>query len=170
MSYSHKDKSKVLTLSVQLKERGLNVWLDEWVIQPGDDIYLKIEKGLEMSHSLILCMSKAAFGSDWLALERSTVIFRDPTNLSRRFIPLLLEDCEIPHSLKRFLYIDGRMLDENTIQKLVEACRLPKATDTRPEQQIWDRLDVLHELEELQYKDLVQVFEKLQNLQTKGRK
>ena len=40
-----------------------------------------------------LCLSPAALGSDWVGLERSTVLFRDPANASRRIIPLLLTDC-----------------------------------------------------------------------------
>jgi hypothetical protein len=43
-----------------------------------------------------LCLSPAALGSDWVGLERSTVLFRDPANAGRRFIPLLLADCKRP--------------------------------------------------------------------------
>jgi hypothetical protein len=35
-------------------------------------------------------LSPAALGSDWVGLERSTGLFRDPANAGRRFIPLLL--------------------------------------------------------------------------------
>jgi hypothetical protein len=43
-----------------------------------------------------LCLSPAALGSDWVALERSTGLFREPANAGRRFIPLLLADCKLP--------------------------------------------------------------------------
>jgi hypothetical protein len=46
----------------------------------GDDIYLAIERGLETARTLVLCLSPAALGSDWVGLERSTVLFRDPAN------------------------------------------------------------------------------------------
>ena len=49
----------------------------------------------------VLCLSPAALGSEWVALERSTVLFRDPTNAGRRFIPLLLSDCRLPDVLRR---------------------------------------------------------------------
>ncbi len=51
-------------------------------------------------------MTTAAFGSDWVSLERSTALFRDPRNQGRRFLPLLLADCELPDTLRRFKYID----------------------------------------------------------------
>ena len=56
------------------------------------DRALAIERGLEASRTLVLCLSPAALGSDWVGLERSTVLFRDPANAGRRFIPLLLAD------------------------------------------------------------------------------
>ena len=85
-----KDKPRVRRLAERLRAAGLRVWFDEWIIQPGDDIYLAIERGLEASRTLVLCLSPAALGSDWVGLERSTVLFRDPANAGRRFIPLLL--------------------------------------------------------------------------------
>src|SRR5512136_2953904 len=108
LSHNSQDKPRVRKLAERLKEAGLRVWFDEWVIRPGDDIYLAIERGLEASRTLVLCMSPAAFGSDWVSLERSTVLFRDPTNEGRRFIPLLLADCDPPDALRRYRYVDYR--------------------------------------------------------------
>jgi hypothetical protein len=83
------------------------------LVQPGDapspvgrkrvaegrvrDRELAIERGLEAPRTLVLWLSPAALGSDWLRLERSTggrgnLPFRDPANAGRRFIPLLLAD------------------------------------------------------------------------------
>jgi hypothetical protein len=45
-----------------------------------------------------LCLSRAALGSDWVGLERSTVLLRDPANAGRCFIPLLL--AAVAHELK----------------------------------------------------------------------
>jgi hypothetical protein len=54
LSHSSRDKSVVRELAELLKTDGLKVWLDEWVIQPGDSIPLAIEQGLEKSRILIL--------------------------------------------------------------------------------------------------------------------
>ena len=62
----------------------------------GDDIYLAIERGLEASRTLVLCLSPAALRSDWVTLERSNGLFRDPANADRRFIPLHPSE---PHSV-----------------------------------------------------------------------
>lgn len=63
---------------------------------------LAIERGLDVSRVQVLCPSPAALGSDWARLERSTVLFRDPSNAGRRFIPLLLPDCKLPDTLRRY--------------------------------------------------------------------
>jgi hypothetical protein len=65
-----------------------------------------IERGLEASRTLVLCLSPAALESDCVVLERSTVgrgnlRFRDPVNACRRFIPLQPADCRLRDTLRR---------------------------------------------------------------------
>jgi WD40 repeat protein len=110
-------------LAEELRAAGLRVWFDEWVIKPGDDIYLSIERGLEAARAQVLCLSPAALGSEWVTLERSTVLFRDPTNAGRRFIPLLLVDCDLPDILRRYKYLDYRRRTEAAFAELLAACR-----------------------------------------------
>ncbi len=62
---------------------GPALWFDEWIIQSGDDIYLAIERGLETSRTLVLCLSPAALGSDGVGFEHSTVRLRNPSNAMR---------------------------------------------------------------------------------------
>lgn len=123
LSHNRQDKPRVRALAQRLKEAGLRVWLDEWVIRPGDDIYLAIERGLEAARVQVLCLSPEALGSDWVALERSTVIFRDPSNAGRRFVPLLLADCELPDALRRYKYVDFRQETQAAFGELLAACR-----------------------------------------------
>src|ERR1039458_6831489 len=106
LSHSAKDKAVVRPLAERLRQDGLKVWFEEWVLKPGDSIPAKIEEGLERSRVLVLCMSANAFGSDWAQLESGTFQFRDPLNKERRFIPLRLDDAPIKGSLAQFLYIN----------------------------------------------------------------
>lgn len=124
LSHNSKDKPRVRRLAERLKQAGLRVWFDEWVIKPGDDIYLAIERGLNAARTLVFCMSSNAFGSDWVTLERNTVLFRDPSNAGRRFIPLLLADCELPDTLSRYKYLDFRKKanEDAAFEELLAAC------------------------------------------------
>lgn len=131
LSHNSRDKPRVRRLAERLKAAGLKVWLDEWVIKPGDDIYLAVERGLESARVQVLCLSTAALGSDWVSLERSTVLFRDPANAGRRFVPLLLEDCELPDTLRRYKYVDYRGEAQAAFDELLSACR-EEAESARP--------------------------------------
>jgi small GTP-binding protein len=124
LSHNSKDKARVRRLAKRLKEAGLRVWFDEWIIKAGDDIYLSIEQGLQSTRVQVLCLSPAALGSDWVSLERSTVLFRDPANKSRRFIPLLLMDCDLPDVLRRYKYVDFRDETDEAFDELLDACRV----------------------------------------------
>ena len=117
LSHSAKDKAVVRPLAERLRQDGLKVWFDEWVLKPGDSIPAKIEEGLEHSRVLVLCMSANAFGSDWAQLacpaiasvrrrKSGTFRFRDPLNKERRFLPLRLDDAPIKAFLAQFLYIN----------------------------------------------------------------
>jgi len=104
LSHSAKHQAVVRPLAERLRQDGLKVWFDEWVLKPGDSIEknqsktMKIEEGLERSRVLVLCMSAHAFGSDWAQLESGTFRFRDPLNKERRFLPLRLDDAPIKGS------------------------------------------------------------------------
>ncbi|HEX3149274.1 MAG TPA: TIR domain-containing protein [Gemmataceae bacterium] len=123
LSHNALDKPRVRELAERLKQAGLRVWFDEWVIKAGDDIYLAIERGLEAARVQVLCLSPAALGSDWVTLERSTVLFRDPTNKGRRFVPLLLAECTLPDALRRYKYVDYRRETPAAFNELLAVCR-----------------------------------------------
>jgi hypothetical protein len=137
LSHNSKDKVRVRRLAERLRGAGLRVWFDEWVIRPGDDVYLTIERGLGAARTLVLCLSPAALGSEWVGLERSTVLFRDPGNAGRRFIPLLLADCDLPDTIRRYKYVDFREEAKAAFEELLTACRPaeehgPPASQPRP--------------------------------------
>ncbi len=64
LSHTSADKPRVRRLAEKLKATGLRVWFDEWIIKPGDSIPIAIERGLETSRALALCMSPALNGQN----------------------------------------------------------------------------------------------------------
>lgn len=122
LSHSAKDKAAVRDLARRLKDDGLRVWFDEWEIKPGDMIGLKIRDGLEHSRTLVLVMSANGMGSEWVTFEYQTVLFNDPTNQQRRFIPLRLDNSELSPTLKQFAHIDWRKPSPDQYAALLSAC------------------------------------------------
>jgi hypothetical protein len=90
----------------------LKVFFDKWDILPGSDIPAELEDGLQTSHYVGLVLSPESLASDWVAMERSTAIYRDPRARSQHLIPLLRRTCTIPNMLARLNFIDFRK-DEN---------------------------------------------------------
>lgn len=102
LSQSSADKSRVARLAERLKAAGFRVCFDHPTIDSGEDILTAIEQ----SRVLVLCMTKAAFESEWVRLRRNTATFRDPGNHDRRILPLRMDDCQIPATLRRLKYIN----------------------------------------------------------------
>jgi WD40 repeat protein/DNA-directed RNA polymerase subunit RPC12/RpoP len=81
-----------------------------------------------------------------VTLERSTVLFRDPTNAGRRFVPLLLADCTLPDTLRRYKYVDFRQETPAAFDELLAACREEAEVEpltpqhTQEKQSFWQRL------------------------------
>jgi hypothetical protein len=71
----------------------------------------------------LLCLSPSALGSDWVQLERGTALFRDPSNAKRRFVPIILEDCRLPDTLRQYRYLDFRQDSDLAFEDLLAACR-----------------------------------------------
>lgn len=86
--------------------KPLKVFFDKWEIKPGANLPEELEKGLSGSRFLGLVMSPQAFKSDWVVLERSTAIMRDPAAKLRTIIPLLRKPCTKPSILTPLIHID----------------------------------------------------------------
>ncbi|MGD8454563.1 MAG: TIR domain-containing protein [Phycisphaerae bacterium] len=132
LSYASPDRATVRQLAERLRSDGLRVWFDEWEIRPGDNIPLQISRGVEHARVLVLFMTPAFFVSEWTKFESYSLIFRDPSNRDRRFIPVLATDCELPVTLGQFRYIDWRGRADQAYRTLLAACGLSISTGQRP--------------------------------------
>ena len=74
---------------------------------------------------LVLAISKDTIGSDWSRLESGTFRFRDSANKERRFVPIRLDETEMPDALKKFAYVDWRSPSEEQYKRLLAASKRP---------------------------------------------
>src|SRR5262249_2439090 len=71
ISYSHADKRTVLELYKQLKNAGINLWLDHFELSPGELFQPKIEQALCSSDAILTVLSRNSHRSQWLSFEGS---------------------------------------------------------------------------------------------------
>jgi cellulose biosynthesis protein BcsQ len=91
ISHNQVDKQWVRDRVSEWRTSGLQIFFDEDSILPGEDVVGALEAGLEHSRVVILVLTPAALQSQWVALETSVGLFRDPAALARRVIPVVLE-------------------------------------------------------------------------------
>ena len=63
ISYSHRDLDRdwVAAFANALKDRNLNIWLDEWNLKPGDQIVEAVESALRASDAIVAVVSGEGF-------------------------------------------------------------------------------------------------------------
>lgn len=118
--HASEDKASARTLALELRHAGFKVWFDEWELAVGDDVRLRIEDGLARSQAALLLLSAAFLASEWTRLELHTKAFRDPFNLRRSLLPVKLEDCDLPDSLRRLANYELTELTPPYIDALIK--------------------------------------------------
>ena len=96
--------------------RPLRVFFDEWDIDVGDNVLLRINRGLTASRYVAVVISPEMLSAPWPSLEWTHIVADDPTNRRGRIIPIFLRDysaalkqqAELPAPFKALNWIDFR--------------------------------------------------------------
>src|SRR5215210_6348509 len=100
-SYARSDSNFALKLAKDLREAGINVWIDQLDIPTGLRWDTEIEKALISSDFFLVILTAASVSSDNVLDEISYAIEE-----GKKVIPLVLNNCNVPMRLKRLQYID----------------------------------------------------------------
>lgn len=106
LSHSSMDKPTVVSIALDLKERGINTWLDAFDILPGESIVSKINEGLDKCDYVLLFLSNNSINSNWVRKEWESMLWDEVNSGKIKIIPIKLDDCEIPKILQTKKYID----------------------------------------------------------------
>ena len=109
LCHAHEDKEKVEVLYKQLELFGYDPWIDKKDILPGQEWELIIEKQIDNTDAIIICLSAISSVKIGyiqreirIALKKSDYYMEQDCFL----IPVRLDNCEVPYKLQRFNYID----------------------------------------------------------------
>jgi hypothetical protein len=107
ISHANADKDRfVLDFATRLRSNGVDAWVDQWEMNPGDSLVDKIfEEGLKNCRAMIVVLSQYSIESKWVREELNAAVVRKIENATR-LIPVRLDRCEVPECLKHCIWQD----------------------------------------------------------------
>jgi len=134
ISYSHEDKQIVKRISEDLRRQGVQAWLDEDLISPGEQWIDKLSEAFESSDAILVIMSRNTAESRWQTSEIALAVATQRKDPSKRIIPVLVDrQADVPFFLKDLVYCDLSSED-----KYEQSFELLLHTLTKPPKVIMD--------------------------------
>jgi len=109
ISYAHVDRNTVQKVYRFLRDKKIEVWLDDENLIAGQDWRTEIEKALYSSDAVIVCLSKISVAKEGFVQKEFKFALDKALEMpeGRIFlIPIRLEECEVPLSLNRYQWVD----------------------------------------------------------------
>jgi hypothetical protein len=107
ISHASEDKERfVVDFASNLRQRGIDAWVDQWEIRPGDSLVKKIfDEGLNNAEAVIIVLSNISIQKPWVREELDISIVKKITE-QIRVIPIIIDaDCIVPASLQSTLWV-----------------------------------------------------------------
>lgn len=118
VSYSHDDLDWVTRFAARLEGQGFKVARDEVILKPGDVLVHAIEQAIRDSAHGILVFSPASAASGWVQQEYAALMQRSIQD-GQRFIPVLIDDVELPVFAATRHYADFRNVSAAEYDQLI---------------------------------------------------
>lgn len=101
LSHASEDKKRfVIRFATELRNNGVDVWLDNWEILPGDSLVDKLfEEGLKSAAAVIIVISSNSVNKKWVREELNAAIVARVARQTK-IIPVVIDECEVPEPLK----------------------------------------------------------------------
>jgi len=124
VSHASEDKERfVVDFATRLRAEGIEAWLDKWEIAPGDSLVQRIfDEGIGQAGVFLVVLSQASVNKRWVREELDAAVVRRIEG-SCRLIPIVIDGCEIPASLKHLLWVRIQSTDsyDEEFRKIVNA-------------------------------------------------
>jgi TIR domain len=124
-SYAHADTQFVLELANGLRSAGVNLWIDQLDIHPGERWDSAIQNALTAAPCLLVVLSPESVSSQSVMDE---VAFALQSN--KRVVPVLYQRCDIPFRIQRLQYIDFTTSYDEGFKHLIKALKVGQPSHT----------------------------------------
>jgi hypothetical protein len=125
LCHSREDKDEVRKLFYRLKDEGVDPWLDEEKILPGQDWQGVIKEAVQSCDVIVVCVSSESINKTGYVqkeIKYALDAADEQPEDSIFIIPWRLEDCSIPKRLERWQWVDG--FHEKGFDRLMQALRI----------------------------------------------
>jgi hypothetical protein len=92
ISYSHKDEGFARRLHGRLRQEGLRIWYAPENMRAGKKMHHQIDEAIRLHDKLLVVLSDASIGSDWVATEIYKARRREVEEGKRVLFPIRLVD------------------------------------------------------------------------------
>lgn len=108
VSHASEDKEQfVRDFATKLRSKGIDAWVAEWEIMPGDSLVDKIfEEGIGTAQAMIVVISDKSVNKPWVREELNAGVVKRINDKSK-LIPVVIgdvTDADIPESLKSIVW------------------------------------------------------------------
>jgi hypothetical protein len=117
-SYARADTQFVLELANELRSAGVNLWIDQLDIVPGERWDNAVQNALATAPCLLVVLSPESVASQSVMDE---VAFALQSN--KRVVPVLYQRCDIPFRIQRLQYIDFTTSYDEGFSQLIRALK-----------------------------------------------
>jgi len=125
LCHSSGDKPQVKKLYDVLLARGMDPWLDSEKLLPGQDWNFEINKALDASDVIVLCLSQKSVDKEGYVQKEIRIAIDRALEMpeGRIFlIPARLEECELPYKIRTYQWVD--LFSEEGMVKLMKSLNL----------------------------------------------
>ncbi len=123
LCHAHADRDAVRALYTRLTNDGVDAWLDKEKLLPGQEWKSEIERAVREADVVIVCLSNGFNKEGFRQKEVVWALDKAEEKLDGTIyiIPVLLENCEIPHRLAKYHVVD--LFEVNGYEKLFNALK-----------------------------------------------
>ena len=106
LSYNHRDRAAVQSLSHFLQGNGIEVWLDERDLRIGESIATTVSAAVVASDFVIAALSQNSIASSWVQHELQVALTEQLKAKVTKILPVKLDRCQVPAYLIGYLSAD----------------------------------------------------------------
>jgi hypothetical protein len=109
LCHGSEDKPTIRSMFSRLREDGVDAWLDEQKILPGQDWQMEIRKAVRSSDAILVCLSSHSVRKESF-LQKEIKFALDVADEKPEgtifIIPVKLDDCQLPSRLRHWQWVN----------------------------------------------------------------